>query len=91
MCFLHCAKLYINKFIILDFASAISAVLSHDPANRVWQCLECGMTNKDKARVRRHAEVHFKDFVHCCPHCNMQKKSSTALRLHVHLFHRQTR
>ena len=87
-CLLPCAKLYLNKFIFLDFGSAISSVLSHDSTNRVWQCLECGMTNKDKARVRRHAEVHFKDFVHSCSYCGVQKKSSEALRMHIHAYHK---
>jgi len=70
-----------------DFNSAISGVLSYDSINRVWQCTECGKSNTDKARVRRHAEIHFQGFVHACPHCGCQKKTSTALRYHIHAYH----
>merc|ERR1719154_655696 len=72
---------------LLDFQSAISGVLEYDSSNRVWQCTECGKSNSDKARVRRHAEIHFQGFVHSCPHCGCQKKTSTALRYHIHAYH----
>ena len=72
----------------LDFATAVSEVLVYDSENRAWQCNVCWMTNKDKARVRAHAEVHFKGFVHLCPHCGTEKKTSTALRMHVISYHK---
>jgi len=71
-----------------DFATAVSEVLVYDSENRAWQCNVCWMTNKDKARVRAHAEVHFKGFVHLCPHCGIEKKTSTALRMHVISYHK---
>jgi len=70
-----------------DFQSIISSVLEYDTTDRVWRCTECGKTNTDKARVRRHAEIHFQGFVHSCPHCGCQKKTSTALRYHIHAYH----
>jgi len=70
-----------------DFQSIISSVLEYDSTDRVWRCTECGKTNTDKARVRRHAEIHFQGFVHSCPHCGCQKKTSTALRYHIHAYH----
>jgi len=72
-----------------DFATVISEVLVYDSTARAWQCNVCWMTNKDKARVRAHAEVHFKGFVHSCPHCGVQKKTSTALRMHVISYHKK--
>ena len=77
-----------KKNIVLDFSTAINSVLFHDQVNRVWKCLQCEMTNKNKAMVRRHAEVHFKDFVHSCNFCGVQKKSSEALRMHIHSYHK---
>jgi len=70
-----------------DFQTIISSVLEYDSMERVWRCTECGKTNTDKARVRRHAEIHFQGFVHSCPHCGCQKKTSTALRYHIHAYH----
>jgi len=72
-----------------DFATAVSEVLEYDTTARAWQCNVCWMTNKDKARVRAHAEVHFKGFVHSCPHCGVQKKTSTALRMHIISYHKE--
>jgi len=71
-----------------DFMTAVSEVLEYDSLARVWQCTMCWMSNKDKARVRAHAEVHFKGFVHSCPQCGVQKKTSTALRMHIISYHK---
>ena len=75
-------------YLLLDFATVISEVLEYDNTNRVWKCTQCGKSNTDKARVRRHAEIHFQGFVHSCPHCGVQKKTSTALRMHVISYHK---
>ena len=72
---------------LLDFQTVISGVLEYDNNERVWRCTECGKTNTDKARIRRHAEIHFQGFVHSCPQCGVQKKTSTALRYHIHAYH----
>jgi len=71
-----------------DFAATVSAVLEYDQACKQWRCTQCGFCNQDKSRVRRHAEIHFQGFVHNCPHCGIEKKSSTALRMHIHTYHR---
>jgi len=70
-----------------DFSTTISEVLSYNPDTLLWQCTVCGKSNSDKARIRRHAEVHFKGFIHSCPHCGVEKKTSTALRIHIHNYH----
>ena len=72
---------------ILDFATTISEVLAYNPDIKVWQCTVCRRSNSDKNQIRRHAEVHFKGFIHTCPHCGVEKKTSTALRVHIHRFH----
>jgi len=70
-----------------DFSTTISEVLSYNSDTLLWQCTVCGKSNSDKARIRRHAEVHFKGFIHSCPHCGVEKKTSTALRIHIHNYH----
>jgi len=70
-----------------DFATTISEVLNYNPDSKVWECAVCGRSNSDKNQVRRHAEVHFKGFIHTCPYCAVEKKTSTALRVHIHRFH----
>ena len=75
------------ELLILDFATTISEVLNYNPDSKVWECAVCGRSNSDKNQVRRHAEVHFKGFIHTCPYCAVEKKTSTALRVHIHRFH----
>eukprot|EP00092_Neocalanus_flemingeri_P013215 GFUD01014242.1.p1 GENE.GFUD01014242.1~~GFUD01014242.1.p1 ORF type:complete len:314 (+),score=96.19 GFUD01014242.1:30-971(+) len=70
-----------------DFSSTINQVLAYNTETLLWQCTVCGKSNSDKARIRRHAEVHFKGFIHACPHCGVEKKTSTALRIHIHNYH----
>ena len=76
-----------EDFFILDFAQTISEVLTYSATSQLWQCTVCGKSNSDKARIRRHAEVHFKGFVHACQHCGVEKNTSTALRIHIHTYH----
>ena len=34
------------------------------------------------------SQIHFPGFIHTCSHCGVEKNSSTALRMHVHTYHR---
>jgi len=70
-----------------DFSTTINEVLLYNQESQAWQCTLCGRSNSDKSQIRRHAEVHFKGFIHSCPHCGVEKKTSTALRVHIHRFH----
>jgi len=70
-----------------DFESTINEALAYNPVLKAWECAVCGRSNSDKNQVRRHAEVHFKGFIHTCSHCGVEKKTSTALRVHIHRFH----
>jgi len=70
-----------------DFSTTISEVLLFNQESQMWQCALCGRSNTDKSQIRRHAEVHFKGFIHSCQHCGVEKKTSTALRVHIHRFH----
>jgi len=70
-----------------DFSSTINEVLFYCQESQMWQCTLCGRSNSDKSQIRRHAEVHFKGFVHSCSQCGVEKKTSTALRVHIHRFH----
>jgi len=70
-----------------DFATTINEVMVYTPDLKLWECTVCGRSNADKNQIRRHAEVHFKGFVHTCPYCGMEKKTSTALRVHITRFH----
>jgi len=61
----------------------ISGALIKDPMTGEWTCTYCQKANKNKARITRHAEVHFPGFTQQCPYCDKQLVSRNALRNHV--------
>eukprot|EP00092_Neocalanus_flemingeri_P039155 GFUD01042617.1.p1 GENE.GFUD01042617.1~~GFUD01042617.1.p1 ORF type:complete len:260 (-),score=65.84 GFUD01042617.1:49-828(-) len=61
----------------------ISGALAKDPVTGEWKCTYCNKTNKNKARITRHVEVHFPGFTQQCPYCEKQLVSRNALRNHV--------
>eukprot|EP00092_Neocalanus_flemingeri_P059406 GFUD01071002.1.p1 GENE.GFUD01071002.1~~GFUD01071002.1.p1 ORF type:complete len:346 (-),score=72.35 GFUD01071002.1:91-1128(-) len=61
----------------------ISGALAKDPVTGEWKCTYCHKTNKNKARITRHVEVHFPGFTQQCPYCEKQLVSRNALRNHV--------
>jgi len=61
----------------------IASALSKDPLTGEWICTFCKKSNKNKARISRHAEVHFPGYTQQCPYCEKQLVSRNALRNHV--------
>ena len=61
----------------------IASALSKDPLTGEWICTFCKKSNKNKARISRHAEVHFPGYTQQCPYCEKQVVSRNALRNHV--------
>lgn len=80
-------KLFFNFPKFSDLSELVAGSMHYNSVEKVWECNICGMSNQDKSRIRRHTEIHFPGFVHTCPQCGIQKKSSTALRMHVHAYH----
>ncbi|XP_023319822.1 protein bric-a-brac 1 isoform X2 [Eurytemora carolleeae] len=71
-----------------ELEELVLASLVYRMEKRIWECTRCGKESTDKARIRRHAEIHFPGFIHTCSHCGVEKNSSTALRMHIHTYHR---
>jgi len=66
-----------------ELDSLIASALTKDPNTGEWICTYCHKSNKNKARITRHAEVHFPGFTQQCPYCDKQLVSRNALRNHV--------
>jgi hypothetical protein len=69
----------------LEQAVAELMVSSYDPVvgKTMWQCAQCHFKSKIKYTVKTHVETHLSGFIHQCPHCDKQCKTTNALRSHV--------
>jgi len=65
----------------------IANALTRDAVSGEWMCKYCSKTNKDKARITRHAETHFPGFSQQCPYCEKVTGSRNSLRAHVSRAH----
>ena len=55
-----------------------------------WKCKVCGkMTKGSLTQMKRHIETHLEGVSHTCSQCGKVSKSSTALSMHVHTYHRK--
>jgi hypothetical protein len=70
-----------QHFVELDML--IAGALTKDPMTGEWTCTFCHKSNKNKARITRHAEVHFPGFTQQCPYFDKQLVSRNTLRNHV--------
>lgn len=53
----------------------------------MWRCRTCFKMHKKKGDMRRHCETHIEGLSYTCTQCGVEKKSSTALRMHLHAYH----
>ena len=80
-----------NNFTILDLNSVLDGLISKSseaggPVR--YSCLSCGKSMADKAKMRRHAEVHL-DMNHPCIVCGKNFKTRNALSIHYTRYHGQ--
>ena len=54
-----------------------------------WKCTVCGKTTKKKVDIGRHIETHLEGVSHTCNQCGKISRSSKALSMHVHLYHKK--
>merc|ERR550519_527038 len=71
----------------LDALIANSMSASTEARGRIWSCNVCGVTNRDKTKMKRHVETHMEGFVHSCPYCNQQMKTRRTLKVHLERVH----
>ena len=60
----------------LDLAISSSMAMVYDElvGSKVWQCLHCSKTNKDKTAISRHVESHLQGHSHSCSICHKTYK-----------------
>ena len=69
----------------LDLAISNSMALVYDEVAgvKVWQCLHCNKTNKDKSAIHRHMESHLDGQSHSCGVCYKTYKTRFSLKVHM--------
>ena len=65
----------------------IADAMSRDPETKEWKCNYCAKSHKDKARIKRHVEVHFPGHTQLCPYCQKECNSRNSLRVHISDYH----
>lgn len=61
----------------------------HQKTNGVWNCLTCGYTNRDRAKMKRHVEVHIDGLSYPCHFCPKEFRLKNSLDCHISLVHRK--
>ena len=56
---------------------------------RVWSCVVCQKTSKEKRDLLRHVEIHY-SLEQNCNYCGKTAKNREALRTHIKTYHRQS-
>lgn len=74
---------------VVDLDLLVAEAMLKDPATNEWRCNYCHKSHKDKARIKRHVEVHFPGQVHFCPHCQKQCHTRNSLRVHISEYHKK--
>ena len=75
----------------LDLAISNSMSLVYDElaGTKVWQCLHCTKSNKDKTAISRHVESHLEGHTHKCTICHKTYKTRLSLNVHMTQKHRK--
>ena len=84
----HNSDMILIPAIFAELDQLIANALTRDPSSGEWTCKFCPKTNKDKARITRHAETHFPGFSQQCPYCEKVTGSRNSLRAHVSRAHK---
>ena len=53
-----------------------------------WKCTVCGKMTQKKGDIGRHIETHLEGVSHTCNQCGKVSRSSKALSMHVHVYHK---
>ena len=77
-------------FAELDAQISQSVMQVVDPNGlRVWSCVVCQKTSKEKRDLLRHVEIHY-SLEQNCNYCGKTAKNREALRTHIKTYHRQS-
>jgi len=78
-----------NKALDLAISSSMAMVYDEMAGTKVWQCLHCSKTNKDKTAISRHVESHLQGHSHSCTICHKTYKTRLSLNVHMTQKHRK--
>jgi len=83
------AKVDENKALDLAISNCMALVYDEVAGVKVWQCLHCNKTNKDKSAISRHVESHLDGQSHSCGVCYKTYKTRFSLKVHMTREHRK--
>ena len=59
----------------------------YEKKDGVFSCLACEYTSSDRAKIKRHIEVHFEGLSYPCSVCNKEFRSKNSLVKHKSMIH----
>jgi len=78
-----------NKALDQAISTSMAMVYDEMAGSKVWQCLHCSKTNKDKTAISRHVESHLEGHSHSCTICYKTYKTRLSLNVHMTQKHRK--
>jgi len=78
-----------NKALDLAISNSMSMAYYEMAGTKVWQCLHCSKSNKDKTAISRHVESHLEGHTHDCTICHKTYKTRLSLNVHMTQKHRK--
>jgi len=78
-----------NKALDVAISNSMRMVYDDVTGTKVWQCLHCSKTNKDKTAISRHVESHLEGHAHNCTVCHKSYKTRLSLNVHMTQKHRK--
>jgi len=77
-----------NKALDQAISNSMAMVYDEGTNMKVWQCLYCSKTNRDKTAISRHVESHMEGHSHTCNLCHKTYKTRFSLKVHMTREHR---
>ena len=74
---------FLHQYFLPELDTLISTAMYKDQVTKEWRCNFCSKSHKDKARIKRHVEIHFPGFTQSCPYCCKELPSRNSLRVHI--------